>query len=147
MRKILKLITPLLAILVLLTACGGEKTKVYTLKDSDTQTTETTIYYSGDTVNKLSSISTFDIKGSDSELAYNSIKESVESQLKDTVGVTYKVEKKDNSIIVEFNIDYEKVDFDKDKAKLNFQTSSINEERKLSNIEKKMKDLGAKEKK
>jgi putative lipoprotein len=147
MKKILKLITPVLAILVLLTACGGEKTKVYTLKDSDTQTTETTIYYSGDTVNKLSSISTFDIKGSDSELAYNSIKESVESQLKDTVGVTYKVEKKDNSIIVEFNIDYEKVDFDKDKAKLNFQTSSINEERKLSNIEKKMKDLGAKEKK
>lgn len=147
MKKILKLITPVLAILVLLTACGREKTKVYTLKDSDTQTTETTIYYSGDTVNKLSSISTFDIKGSDSELAYNSIKESVESQLKDTVGVTYKVEKKDNSIIVEFNIDYEKVDFDKDKAKLNFQTSSINEERKLSNIEKKMKDLGAKEKK
>ena len=147
MKKILKLITPVLAILVLLTACGREKTKVYTLKDSDTQTTETTIYYSGDTVNKLSSISTFDIKGSDSELAYNSIKESVESQLKDTVRVTYKVEKKDNSIIVEFNIDYEKVDFDKDKAKLNFQTSSINEERKLSNIEKKMKDLGAKEKK
>lgn len=147
MKKILKLIIPVLAILVLLTACGGEKTKVYTLKDSDTQTTETTIYYSGDTVNKLFSISTFDIKGSDSELAYNSIKESVESQLKDTVGVTYKVEKKDNSIIVEFNIDYEKVDFDKDKAKLNFQTSSINEERKLSNIEKKMKDLGAKEKK
>jgi putative lipoprotein len=147
MKKILKLITPVLAILVLLTACGREKTKVYTLKDSNTQTTETTIYYSGDTVNKLSSISTFDIKGSDSELAYNSIKESVESQLKDTVGVTYKVEKKDNSIIVEFNIDYEKVDFDKDKAKLNFQTSSINEERKLSNIEKKMKDLGAKEKK
>lgn len=147
MKKILKLITPILAILVLLTACRGEKTKVYTIKDSDTQTTETTIYYSGDTVNKLSSISTFDITGSDSELAYNSIKESVESQLKDTTGVTYKVEKKDNNIIVELNIDYEKIDFDKAKAKLNFQTSSINEERKLSNIEKKMKDLGAKEKK
>ena len=73
MKKILKLITPILAILVLLTACRGEKTKVYILKDSDTQTTETTIYYSGDTVNKLSSISTFDITGSDSELAYNSI--------------------------------------------------------------------------
>lgn len=146
MKKVLKLITPLLAMLVLLTACSGEKTKVYILKDSDTQTTETTIYYSGDTVNKLSSISTFDITGSDSELAYNSIKESVESQLKDTTGVTYKVEKKDNNIIVELNIDYEKIDFDKTKAKLNFQTSSINEERKLSNIEKKMKDLGAKEK-
>lgn len=146
MKKVLKLITPLLAMLVLLTACSGEKTKVYILKDSDTQTTETTIYYSGDTVNKLSSISTFDITGSDSELAYNSIKESVESQLKDTTGVTYKVEKKDNNIIVELNIDYEKIDFDKAKAKLNFQTSSINEERKLSNIEKKMKDLGAKEK-
>lgn len=146
MEKILKLITPLLAMLVLLTACTGEKTKVYTIKDSDTQNTETTIYYSGDTVNKLSSISTFDITGSDSELAYNSIKESVETQLKDTTGVTYKVEKKDNNIIVELNIDYEKVDFDKAKAKLNFQTSSINEERKLSNIEKKMKDLGAKEK-
>lgn len=79
MRKILKLITPLLAILVLLTACGGEKTKVYTLKDSDTQTTEITIYYSGDTVNKLAAKSTFDIKESDSELSYNSFKKSVES--------------------------------------------------------------------
>ena len=147
MKKILKLITPVLAILVLLTACGREKTKTYTLKDSDAQTTEITIYYSGDTVNKLTAISTFDIKESDSELTYNSIKKSVESQLKDTAGVTYKVEKKDNNIIVEFNIDYEKVDFDKDKAKLNFQTSSISEERKLSNIEKKMEDLGAKEKK
>ena len=147
MKKILKLITPLLAILILFTACSKEKTKVYILKDSDTQTTEITIYYSGDTVNKLATISTFDIKESDSELSYNSFKKSVESQLKDTAGVTYKVEKKDNNIIVEFNIDYEKVDFDKDKAKLNFQTSSINEERKLSNIEKKMEDLGAKEKK
>ena len=147
MKKILKLITPLLATLVLLTACGGEKTKVYTLKDSATQTTVITIYYSGDTVNKLAAKSTFDIKESDSELSYNSFKKSVESQLKDIAGVTYKVEKNENKIIVEFNIDYEKVDFDKDKDKINFQTSSINEERKLSNIEKKMEDLGAKEKK
>lgn len=146
MRKILKLIAPLLSMLVLLTACSGEKTKVYISK-GDTDEIQVTVYYKGDTVNKLAAISTFDIKESDSELSYNSFKKSVESQLKDIAGVTYKVEKNENKIIVEFNIDYEKVDFNKDKAKLNFQTSSINEERKLSNIEKKMKDLGAKEKK
>ena len=146
MRKILKLIAPLLSMLVLLTACSGEKTKVY-ISTGDTDEIQVTVYYKGDTVNKLAAISTFDIKESDSELSYNSFKKSVESQLKDIAGVTYKVEKNENKIIVEFNIDYEKVDFDKDKDKINFQTSSINEERKLSNIEKKMEDLGAKEKK
>ena len=47
MRKILKLIPPLLAILVLLTACSSEKTKVYT-KSIDNQDLQVTIYYKGD---------------------------------------------------------------------------------------------------
>ena len=47
MKKILKLITPLLAMLVLLTACGSEKTKVYT-KSIDNQDLQVTIYYKGD---------------------------------------------------------------------------------------------------
>ena len=44
MKNILKLITPLLAMLVLLTACGSEKTKVYT-KSIDNQELQVTIYY------------------------------------------------------------------------------------------------------
>ena len=52
MRKILKLITPLSAMLVLLTACSSEKTKIYT-KSIDNQDLHVTIYYKGDTVNKL----------------------------------------------------------------------------------------------
>ena len=92
MRKILKLIAPLLSMLVLLTACSGEKTKVY-ISTGDTDEIQVTVYYKGDTVNKLAAISPFDIKESDSELSYNSFKKSVESQLKDIAGVTYKVEK------------------------------------------------------
>ena len=49
MKNILKLITPLLAMLVLLTACSSEKIKVYT-KSVDNQDLQVTIYYKGDSV-------------------------------------------------------------------------------------------------
>ena len=52
MRKILKLITPILAILILFTACSKEKTKVY-ISTGDTAEIQATVYYKGDTVNKM----------------------------------------------------------------------------------------------
>ena len=59
MKKILKLITPLLATLFLLTACSSEKTKVYTTTFGNGQENETTIFYKGDVVNNIKTISIF----------------------------------------------------------------------------------------
>ena len=73
MRKILKLITPLLAMLVLLTACGSEKTKVYT-KSIDNQDLQVTIYYKGDSVNKVVSENTLTVDVDDINSAIESIK-------------------------------------------------------------------------
>ena len=58
MKNILKLITPLLAILVLFTACSKEKTKEF-IKNSDDHEVKATLYYEGDTVNKFVTVDTF----------------------------------------------------------------------------------------
>ena len=76
MRKILKLITPLLAMLVLLTACSSEKTKVYT-KSIDNQDLQVTIYYKGDSVNKIVSENTLTVSGDDINSAIESIKKLI----------------------------------------------------------------------
>ena len=58
MKNILKLITPLLAMLVLLTACSKEKTKEF-IKNSDDHEIKATLYYKDDTVNKFITVDTF----------------------------------------------------------------------------------------
>ena len=70
MKKILKLITPLLATLFLLTACSSEKTKVYTTTFGNDQENETTIFYKGDVVNKIKTISNIKDLGMDSDSAF-----------------------------------------------------------------------------
>lgn len=77
MRKILKLITPLLTMLVLLTACSSEKTKVYT-KSEDKMELQVTIYYKGDTVNKMITVNSLSDVGDD----INSEVESLKKYLK-----------------------------------------------------------------
>lgn len=52
MKKLLTLCTLLLSAVLILTACSSEKTKVYTEK-SGKQEHVTTIYYKGETVNKV----------------------------------------------------------------------------------------------
>ena len=58
MKNILKLITPLLAMLVLLTACGKEETKEF-IKKFRWSWIKATLYYEDDTVNKFVTVDTF----------------------------------------------------------------------------------------
>ena len=142
MKKILKLITPLLATLFLLTACSSEKTKVYTTTFGNDQENETTIFYKGDVVNKIKTISNIKNLGMDSDSAFESIKKSIDEQNKDIKGLTYNVEKKDDKVVITCNLD-----FDKDKDRLHLKGSSLDEERKLSYVEENLKKAGGVEKK
>ena len=147
MKKILKLITPLLATLFLLTACSSEKTKVYTITFGNGQEDETTIIYKGDVVNKIKTISNIKDLGMDSDSAFESIKKSVDEKNKDIKGLTYNIEKKDNTVVITWNLDFDKIDFDKDKDRLHLKGSSLDEERKLSYVEENLKKAGGVEKK
>ena len=147
MKKILKLITPLLATLFLLTACSSEKTKVYTSTFNNNQENETTITYKGDVVNKIKTVANIKDLGTDTESAFEYIKKTVNEKNKDIKGVTYNVERKGDKVIITLNLDFDKIDFDKDKDRLEFKTSSLDEARKLSYVEENLKKAGGVEKK
>ena len=147
MKKILKLITPLLATLFLLTACSSEKTKVYTSTFNNNQENETTITYKGDVVNKIKTVANIKDLGTDTESAFEYIKKTVDEKNKDIKGVTYNIERKGDKLIITLNLDFDKIDFDKDKDRLEFKTSSLDEARKLSYVEENIKKEGATEKK
>ena len=147
MKKIIKIITPLLATLLLLTACAGEKTKVFTTKYGNNQENETTLTYKGEVVNKLKTISNITDLGMDEEAAYNSIKTSIDQENKDIDGLSYTIEKKDGKVVITWDLDFTKINFEKDKDRLHFKKSSLDEERKLSYIEENLKKNGAVEKK
>lgn len=158
MKKFLKIIAPLLATLLLVTACSSEtsnnskgesseKQKVFTSNNSEGESTETTIFYSGDNVNRMSSKATYNIKDTSPDEEYNSVKKSFDENLKDIVGVTYSVEKKDNKININYNVDFTKINYDKDREKLGFKKPTLDEERKLSNVEQQLENNNLKEKK
>lgn len=147
MKKIIKIITPLLAVLFLLTACAGEKTKVFTTKYGSNQENETTLTYKGEVVNRLKTISNTTDLGTDEGAAYNSIKTSIDQENKDIDGLSYTIEKKDGKVIITWDLDFTKINFEKDKDRLHFKKSSLDEERKLSYIEENLKKNGAVEKK
>ena len=147
MKKIIKIITPLLAVLFLLTACAGEKTKVFTTKYGSNQENETTLTYKGEVVNRLKTISNITDLGTDEGAAYNSIKTSIDQENKDIDGLSYTIEKKDGKVVITWDLDFTKINFEKDKDRLHFKTSSLDEERKLSYIEENLKKNGAIEKK
>ena len=147
MKKIIKIITPLLAVLFLLTACAGEKTKVFTTKYGSNQENETTLTYKGEVVNRLKTISNITDLGTDEGAAYKSIKTSIDQENKDIDGLSYTIEKKDGKVIITWDLDFTKINFEKDKDRLHFKKSSLDEERKLSYIEENLKKNGAVEKK
>ena len=147
MKKIIKIITPLLAVLFLLTACAGEKTKVFTTKYGSNQENETTLTYKGEVVNRLKTISNITDLGTDEGAAYNSIKTSIDQENKDIDGLSYTIEKKDGKVVITWDLDFTKINFEKDKDRLHFKKSSLDEERKLSYIEENLKKNGAVEKK
>ena len=83
----------------------------------------------------------------DSDSAFESIKKSVDEQNRDIKGLTYNIEKKDNTVVITWNLDFDKIDFDKDKDRLHLKGSSLDEERKLSYVEENIKKAGGVEKK
>ena len=147
MKKIFRLCTILLSSLLILTACSSEKAKVFTTKYGNNQENETTLTYKGEVVNRLKTISNITDLGTDEEAAYNSIKSSIDEENKDIDGLSYTIEKKDGKVIITWDLDFTKINFEKDKDRLHFKTSSLDEERKLSYIEENLKKNGAVEKK
>ena len=147
MKKIFRLCTILLSSLLILTACNSEKTKVFTTKYGNNQENETTLTYKGEVVNRLKTISNITDLGTDEEAAYNSIKSSIDGENKDIDGLSYTIEKKDGKVIITWDLDFTKINFEKDKDRLHFKKSSLDEERKLSYLEENLKKNGAVEKK
>ena len=147
MKKIFRLCTILLSSLLILTACSSEKTKVFTTKYGNNQENETTLTYKGEIVNRLKTISNITDLGTDEEAAYNSIKTSIDQENKDIDGLSYTIEKKDGKVVITWDLDFTKINFEKDKDRLHFKKSSLDEERKLSYIEENLKKNGAIEKK
>ena len=147
MKKIFRLCTILLSSLLVLTACSSEKTKVFTTKYGNNQENETTLTYKGEVVNRLKTISNITDLGTDEEAAYNSIKTSIDQENKDIDGLSYTIEKKDGKVVITWDLDFTKINFEKDKDRLHFKKSSLDEERKLSYIEENLKKNGAIEKK
>ena len=147
MKKIFRLCTIVLSSLLILTACSSEKTKVFTTKYGNNQENETTLTYKGEIVNRLKTISNITDLGTDEEAAYNSIKTSIDQENKDIDGLSYTIEKKDGKVVITWDLDFTKINFEKDKDRLHFKKSSLDEERKLSYIEENLKKNGAIEKK
>ena len=143
MRKILKLIAPLLAILVLLTACSKEKTKEF-IKNSDGHEIKTTLYYKGDVVNKSVTVDT--IIDNKYNLTVDFVKQALQYNIKNISGYTYNVEEKNGKITITYVIDYNKLDFEKAKSVHAVPENTLEEVRKLSTITKNIKDAGFKEK-
>ena len=143
MRKILKLIAPLLAILVLLTACSKEKTTEF-IKNSDGHEIKTTLYYKGDIVNKSVTVDT--INDNKYNLTVDFVKQALQYNIKNISGYTYNVEDKNGKITITYVIDYNNLDFDKAKSALTIPENSLEEARKLSTITKRITENGFKEK-
>ena len=143
MKNILKLITPLLAMLVLLTACGKEKTKEF-IKNSDDHEIKATLYYEDDTVNKFVTVDTF--TNNKNNISVELLQGVLKKSIGNISGYTYNVEDKDGKITVTYMIDYSKLDFDKAKSALKIPENSLEEARKLSAITKRITENGFKEK-
>ena len=73
-------------------------------------------------------------------------KDAISSQHSNIKGVIVNFEEKEEKLIVKWEIDYTQIDFDKAKDILGLK-DSLEEERKLYNIEKRIKDAGGTEKK
>ena len=143
MRKILKLIAPLLAILVLFTACSKEKTKEF-IKNSDDHEVKATLYYEGDTVNKFVTVDTF--INNKNNISVEFLQGVLKKSIGNISGYSYNVEEKNGKITITYVIDYNKLDFEKAKSVHAIPENSIEEARKLSTITKRITENGFKEK-
>lgn len=146
MRKLLTLCKLLLTTVLILTACSSEKTKVYTEKNGK-QEHVTTIYYNGETVNKVITNSTLTTDKANLDSTLDGIKSTI-SQKPNFDGYTRSAEIKDGKVVITTEIDYNKLDFEKYKGRVHLSGSdTLENERKLETVEYHLKDAGATEKK
>ena len=142
MKKILKLIAPLLAVLVLLTACSSEKTKEF-IKNSDGHEIKATLYYKGEVVNKFVTVDTF--TNNKNNISVELLQGVLKKSIGNISGYSYNVEEINGKITITYVIDYNKLDFEKAKSVHAIPENSLEEARKLSTITKNMKEKGFKE--
>ena len=146
MKKLLTLCTLLLSAVLILTACSSEKTKVYIEKNGK-QEHVTTIYYNGETVNKIVTNSTLTTDKANLDSTLDNIKSTI-SQKPNFDGYTRSAEIKDGKVVITTEIDYNKLDFEKYKGRVHLSGSdTLENERKLETVEYHLKDAGATEKK
>ena len=146
MKKLLTLCTLLLSAVLILTACSSEKTKVYIEKNGK-QEHVTTIYYEGETVNKVVTNSTLTTDKANLDSTLDGIKSTI-SQKPNFDGYTRSAEIKDGKVVITTEIDYDKLDFEKYKGRVHLSGSdTLENERKLETVEYHLKDAGATEKK
>ena len=146
MKKLLTLCTLILSAVLILTACISEKTKVYIEKNGK-QEHVTTIYYKGETVNKVVTNSTLTTDKANLDSTLDDIKSTI-SQKPNFDGYTRSAEIKDGKVVITTEIDYDKLDFEKYKGRVHLSGSdTLENERKLETVEYHLKDAGATEKK
>lgn len=146
MKRLLTLCTLFLSAVLILTACSSEKTKVYTEKNGK-QEHITTIYYNGETVNKVVTNSTLTTDKANLDSTLDGIKSTI-SQKPNFDGYTRSAEIKDGKVVITTEIDYNKLDFEKYKGRVHLSGSdTLENERKLETVEYHLKDAGATEKK
>lgn len=146
MRKLITLCTLFLSAVLILTACSSEKTKVYIEKNGK-QEHVTTIYYNGETINKVVTNSTLTTDKANLDSTLDGIKSTI-SQKPNFDGYTRSAEIKDGKVVITTEIDYNKLDFEKYKGRVHLSGSdTLENERKLETVEYHLKDAGATEKK
>ena len=146
MKKLLTLCTLFLSAVLILTACSSEKKKVYIEKNGK-QEHVTTIYYNGETVNKVVTNSTLTTDKANLDSTLDGIKSTI-SQKPNFDGYTRSAEIKDGKVVITTEIDYNKLDFEKYKGRVHLSGSdTLKNERKLETVEYHLKDSGATEKK
>ena len=146
MKKLLTLCTLFLSAVLILTACSSEKKKVYIEKNGK-QEHVTTIYYNGETINKVVTNSTLTTDKANLDSTLDGIKSTI-SQKPNFDGYTRSAEIKDGKVVITTEIDYNKLDFEKYKGRVHLSGSdTLENERKLETVEYHLKDAGATEKK
>ena len=146
MKKIFKLCTILLSSLLILTACSGEKTKVYTAKGKN-EDIVVTIHYKENTVNRVITKLTIESPVSSLDSALKTAKETI-SNKPDFSGYKRSAEIKDGKVVLTSEINYDELDFEKYRGQVHLSNSdTLENERKLSTVEDNLKKEGATEQK
>lgn len=148
MKKVISLIAVLVLSVVALSACSKEQTKTYE-GDVNGKFVITSLTYTDDEVLKQSTIGTvkYDDLGIDQSQAKEMLKKD-EKAFKGVKGVTYKVDYKDQKAVEHIDVDYKKVDVDKLKKNLGFESAKAKKKDYVSmkKLVKQLKRNGLKEK-